>query len=175
MIRQALSSLHQKMRRLALPIAASIVALGATGVGPLPLSTVFIGTRTVEAAEKESWLKKHEERGGHTLARHVGKDEAWLRARLESDPKLSRASSFPDVAMAEKVIIAAGNANRDAIAEWLRTGRVGSRLTVDYQGQQKIGIVVSRRSPRVFDCFRARIVLQSFKGPDYFVLTAYPD
>ena len=127
------------------------------------------------AAEKESWLKKHEAAGGHTLARHVGKDEAWLRARLEQDQKLSRASSFPDVATAEKVIIAAGNANRDAIANWLRTGRLGSRLTLDYEGQQKIGIVVSRRANRVFDCFKARIVLQSIKGPDYFVLTAYPD
>lgn len=169
----------RNVRHRVLLSSAALLLLAQIGAGFPSLDGQSLpagfGPSPAQAAEKESWLKRHEAQGGHTLARHVGKDEAWLRARLDQDPRLSRASSFPDVATAEKVIIAAGNANRNTIGEWLRNGRVGSRITLDYEGQQKIGISVSRRTPRVFDCFKARIVLQSVKGPDYFVLTAYPD
>lgn len=162
-------------RRPTMLVATLFVALAGSVALRLAPTLGSYGSARAEAAEKESWLKRHEAQGGHTLARHVGKDEAWLRGRLADDPRLSRASSFPDIATAEKVIMAAGNANRNTIGEWLRNDRVGSRITLDYEGRQKIGISVSRRSPQVFDCFKARIVLQSVKGPDYFILTAYPD
>lgn len=176
MIGQALTSMPSRAGlRSATLLALFALALGVFAGSRTGSSGAGMGARPVAAAEKESWLKKHEDQGGHTLARHVGKDEAWLRARLAEDPRLSRASSFPDVATAEKVIQAAAKANQELIAEWQRTGRGGARLTLDYEGRQKIGISVSRRSPQVFDCFRARIVLQAMRGNGYYILTAYPD
>ena len=174
MIRRALPTLRSKAGirgLLFLAVLAGSSLIGCVGGPSLP----GVGADQAAATEKESWLKKHEERGGHTLERHVGKDETWLRARLAQDPQLSRASSFPDVGTAEKVIVATVNANKERVGEWLRTGRVGARLTLDFEGQQKIGIGVSRRSQQAFDCFRARVVLQSLKGNEYFILTAYPD
>src|SRR5687768_4391924 len=89
-------------RRLPLLLATAMVMLVQLGGLRLDTAIGTFGSTRAEAAEKESWLRRHEAQGGHTLARHVGKDEAWLRERLAQDPRLSRASSFPDVATAEK-------------------------------------------------------------------------
>lgn len=46
-----------------------------------------------DTAERSS-IQSHEEAGGQTDDRHVGKSENWLRKRLAEDPNLESASSF---------------------------------------------------------------------------------
>jgi hypothetical protein len=47
-------------------------------------------------------LASHEARGGHLIARHVGKTDAELLQRLKDNPKIAGASPFTDRATAEK-------------------------------------------------------------------------
>src|SRR5207302_1555847 len=49
-------------------------------------------------------LAAHELAGGHSLLRHVGLDEASLRARLRRQPMTPQASSFPDRRTAEALL-----------------------------------------------------------------------
>ena len=49
-------------------------------------------------------LARDEAAGGHTLARHVGKTDAELRARLKAEPDISAASTYTDLETAERVV-----------------------------------------------------------------------
>ncbi len=66
-------------------------------------------------------LKVHEERGGHTLLKHVNKTVGDLRARLRSEPLIPAASAFTDRAVAEDAVAGILTMNRPLISSgWLR-------------------------------------------------------
>ena len=64
-------------------------------------------------------LRAQERLGGHTIARHVRKDAAWLGARLVADAHIPMASSFTDLPTAEYHVAAAVQANLPALLLWL--------------------------------------------------------
>ena len=47
-------------------------------------------------------LAAHEARGGHLLERHVGKTDEELLQRMQSDPRITGASTFTDRASVKK-------------------------------------------------------------------------
>ncbi|WP_278343304.1 RNase A-like domain-containing protein [Parageobacillus thermoglucosidasius] len=49
-------------------------------------------------------LAAHEAKGGHLIAKHVGKTDAELLQRLKDGPKITGASTFKDRATAEKIV-----------------------------------------------------------------------
>src|SRR5687767_5324142 len=57
-----------------------------------------------ETREARRDLAQDESRGGHTLARHVGKSDEDLRERLARERGISAASTYGDRATAETVV-----------------------------------------------------------------------
>jgi len=79
-------------------------------------------------------LERDEKRGGHTLARHVGRSDADLGERLRRERQISAASTYTDRATAERVVALALAQQRVLCAHQLSgavalTGRPGRGRT----------------------------------------------
>ena len=66
-------------------------------------------------------LAVHEAAGGHTIAEHVGRTTEQLATRLVDEPKIPAASTFPNIATAERATADALQARSAEIASWLST------------------------------------------------------
>jgi filamentous hemagglutinin len=120
-------------------------------------------------------LAAHEKAGGHLLRRHVGKSEEDLVERLESQPGIRSASSFPDRRVAETVVGLVIASRQKEIARWLRGD--DERLTLDFTANRPVGIMVSRRSMRAEPVHSVRLVLErdaEFEPLGWRILTGYP-
>jgi hypothetical protein len=121
-------------------------------------------------------LARDEARGGHTLARHVGRTDAQLRERLQRE-QISAASTYTDRATAERVVARTLMRQRPRVDQWL--ARKGSRpnLALDYRGDRGeiIGRSLTRRSPRTIPCTDAVVVLRWDGNRGFIVLTSYPE
>jgi hypothetical protein len=120
-------------------------------------------------------LEAGETRGGHTLARHVGRTDAQLRERLVSEPGISSASTYTTRALAERTVARTLRDNADRVRTWM--ARRGNRpnLALDYRGPR--GDVLGRnirRGQEAVECTNAILVLR-WSGRDYYVLTSYPE
>ena len=123
-------------------------------------------------------LGRDEARGGHTLARHIGRSDAELKERLRREPNISAASTYPDRATAERVVASALARSRARVDQWL--ARKGSRpnLVLDYHGSsgdEPIGRSLPRRSPQPVPCSDAVVVLRWDGQRGFVVLTSYPE
>ncbi|WP_139330653.1 contact-dependent growth inhibition system immunity protein [Rhizobium sp. RU33A] len=87
-------------------------------------------------------LQAHEAAGGHLISRHVGKSDADLGARLNAQPNITAASSFPDRATAERAISSALDDNTANISQFLNG--TGGRLVINHNVGSTIGNVMSR-------------------------------
>jgi hypothetical protein len=135
----------------------------------------------VKGGRLETWnrdLSQDERRGGHTIARHVGKTDEQLRDRLRRERRLSTASSYTDLVTAERVVGEALQDGRARIERW--QARKGSRpnLALDYQGHPGtvIGRALRRGAREPQSCEHAVVVLRwDAAAGDYYVLTSYPE
>lgn len=114
--------------------------------------------------------------GGHTFERHIGKTEAELRQRLSLRPTMTGSSTFYKVSVAEDAISRALKFNAQYIKNWASTGRTGSRLEIDFFAGNEIGFGLKTASGPVIKSCKLRVVLilQTFQGKPYYVLTAFP-
>jgi hypothetical protein len=120
-------------------------------------------------------LARDEERGGHTLQKHVGQTDEQLAERLRRERNISAASTWTDLETAEETVAEALRANRERIDSWMRRGYPRPNLALHYDAGQVIGLSLRRGEGRPVDCTGAVIVLRA-DGPDsYYVLTAYPE
>ena len=122
-------------------------------------------------------LARDENRGGHTLSRHVGRTDAELRERLARERNISAASTWTDRDTAETTIAAALRTERERIDSWMRRGRPRANLALHYDAGRVIGRSLRRGDSRSADCTRAVLVLRAEgDGPErFYVLTAYPE
>ena len=131
----------------------------------------------VQAAADRYDLARDESRGGHTLARHVGRSDADLRERLRRERQISAASTYTDRATAERVVARTLSRNRARVDQWL--ARQGSRpnLALDYRGEKRepIGRSIMRRNPQPLVCTDAIVVLRGDGPRAFIVLTSYPE
>lgn len=123
-------------------------------------------------------LGADERRGGHTLARHVGKSDEDLRARLVREPRISAASTYTDRDTAQRVVAEALAANAARLRRW--TAREGRRpnLALDYEGPVSVtvGRSIRRGQDEADPCHDAVVVLKwDENAGDYYVLTSYPE
>jgi hypothetical protein len=143
---------------------------------PSPASRQAPPAEVTAAADRYD-LGRDESRGGHTLARHVGRTDADLRERLRRERQISAASTYTDRATAERVVARTLSRNRARVDQWL--ARQGSRpnLALDYRGEkrQPIGRSIMRRSPQPFICTDAVVVLRGDGPRAFIVLTSYPE
>jgi hypothetical protein len=130
-----------------------------------------------EAADSERHdLDADEARGGHTLARHVGRTDAQLRERLATEPNISTASTYATRAIAERTVARTLRDNADRVDTWSsRRGGRRPNLALDYHGRR--GEVLGRcmrRGREAMDCSDAVVVLRWDDG-SFYVLTTYPE
>ena len=127
------------------------------------------------AADERYDLDADEARGGHTLARHVGKSDAQLRERLARESGISTASTYLTRELAERTIARTLREQAERVREW--TARSGRRpnLALDYRGQSSEVIGRSiRRGREPVSCTDAVVVLR-WRDGTYYVLTSYPE
>jgi hypothetical protein len=142
------------------------------------LLTAIVVAGTAGVAQQRRDLSVDESRGGHTLARHVGKTDAELAERLRRERQISAASTYNDRATAEMSVGAAiGNGGRK-LADWQkRTGR-RPNLVLHYAepSRRTIGRSLPRGKTTAVPCTRAIVVLRWDERADrFYVLTSYPE
>ena len=114
--------------------------------------------------------------GGHTLARHVGKTDDELRARLRREPDISSASTYTDRATAEAVVGAALSSPPRSFETW--RNRIGSRpnFVLHFAAHRVIGRSMGRHRSDAVPCENALIVMRwDVRRERFFVLTSYPE
>jgi hypothetical protein len=169
------------------------------GVSLLRANKGKVGTKRGHA--KSGWLQRWEGVGkpkpGHTMQRHVGKSDLYLQFRLSSNPKLAKASTFPNQRVAERAIARAirheravsrrpstSQAFRRAadpqprnnppnLQAWLRNKKPGT-FVIRYTDNKFVGTVLTRDGKRR-NTNTVQVVLRMRPNGKYYVETAYPD
>jgi hypothetical protein len=155
-LRDTRSSLARLLRvDLARADERGVIALGRSGRFP------------------RGWLSEHEAAGGHVVARHVGKSDEELLARLSDEPFLPNSSSFADEDQAERLLERFLTKQSGSISAWLNAG--GRQLRLDGD----VGGLTGRTawpSGIVEDVCGVRVVLvrDSSMSEGYRILTAFP-
>ncbi|HKR31633.1 MAG TPA: RNase A-like domain-containing protein [Terriglobales bacterium] len=119
-------------------------------------------------------LDRDETQGGHTLERHIGKTDAELRQRLDSE-SISTDSTYTDRATAEMAVAAAVHENHERIDRWLHRPGGHSNLVLDYDSMQPIGRSMRRDDAHSFPCSHSVVILKWVSSNQYYVLTSYPE
>ena len=123
-------------------------------------------------------LALDEQRGGHTLRRHVGQTDADLAARLARERDISAASTYSDRETAETVVAAALADSKPRLDEWLTRSGARPNLVLRFspRERQPIGRSLARRGRKTTLCYRALVVLRwDNRLRDWYVLTSYPE
>jgi hypothetical protein len=129
-------------------------------------------------APDDAWdvdLRRDEQRGGHTLARHIGRTDAQLRARLQRE-SISAASTYVDLESAERVVSRALAENARRVQRWIDQRSPKSNLAIRYRARDGLpaGRLLRRGSDESIEVTGAVVVLR-WRGEDWYVLTTYPE
>lgn len=119
-------------------------------------------------------LSTDEARGGHTLSRHVGKNDEELAARLETE-RITAASTYDDRATAEATVGEAIGAESRRIERWLMSSGGHPNLVLDYDANGNVGRTLRRGDRRSRPCSHVAVVLKWLPPRNYYVLTSYPE
>lgn len=119
-------------------------------------------------------LQAHEAAGGHLIQRHVGQTDADLIARLNAQPNITAASSFPNRATAENAVSSALDANSTRINDFLSGST--NRLVLNHDTGSVVGSVVQRGSTTPVSSTSVRVVLQrdASMPTGYRIVTGFP-
>jgi len=158
---------------------AGLFAFSGCGSGPSPESgqrdekpKIRIDARIASAGYD---LGRDEQRGGHTLARHVARTDDELWERLARERNISAASTWTDRETAEAVVAEALAAQRDRVESWIRRGFPRANLALHYNAGRVIGRSLRRGASQTEECSSAVIVLRADGPESFYVLTAYPE
>jgi hypothetical protein len=132
------------------------------------------GLASVHAAYN---LRRDEARGGHTIGRHVGKSDEELRARLEREPRIRAASTYKDLATAERVVAETLAHGGERLATWLLREGPRPNLVLSYDGNPRrpIGRSLRRGERKSVKAHDAIVVLKWDSMEGSMVLTSYPE
>jgi CDI toxin RNase A-like protein len=152
-----------------------LAGCGQTSEPPLRNAEESQPSSKANAAAKRYDLARDEERGGHTLKKHVGRTDEQLQERLREERNISAASTWTDREAAESTVADALRAQRGRIENWMRRGYPRANLALHYDAGRVIGRSLRRGENRSINCSSAVIVLRE-DGPDsFYVLTTYPE
>ncbi|MGE6541243.1 RNase A-like domain-containing protein [Bacillus luti] len=120
-------------------------------------------------------LKKHEDKGGHLIERHVKIPDEALAQRLIDDQKITGSSSFNDLEKAQKVAdaVLTNPQNIRKIERWLADPYSPPTLALRYRGDEIIGRSILRTSEDVLEVTNAKIVLKK-DGEGSYIRTGFP-
>jgi len=164
---------------LAWTLALLLIGCGGS---PTPNHPKTQGPRAPHSAEPTATtvaerynLEQDEERGGHTVNKHVGRTDRQLKDRLERERNISAASTWPDLDTAETTVAAALRAEHGSIENWMRRGYPRPNLAFHYDAGHFIGRSLRRSDAQPVDCTAAVIVLRADGPSSFYVLTTYPE
>jgi hypothetical protein len=160
-----------------------LVALRAAGCGSAPTlsnggaesSSPSQTAGAAKAVQVRYDLGRDEERGGHTLSRHVARTDVELEERLERESNISAASTWTDRETAEETMAEALHAERGRVESWMRRGYPRANLALHYFAERSIGRSLRRGESAPVSCTDAVIVLRADGPESFYVLTAYPE
>jgi hypothetical protein len=120
------------------------------------------------------FLRRHEDNGGHTIDKHVGKPREYLIARLK---EVWDASSYNDMLTAENVTRQTIIADLDAITAWFRSKDPNDRRfrNPGGAGLREIGYMVSRDNYFPTPKFDSSIVLRKAPQCRILIYTSFPE
>lgn len=120
-------------------------------------------------------LRRDEAQGGHTIARHVGRTDAQLRARLDRE-SIAAASTYVDLENAERVVALALSVNERRVQRWVDQRGPRSNLAIRYRARDGLptGRMLRRGDDAATDVNGAVVVLR-WRDDAYYVLTSYPE
>ena len=123
-------------------------------------------------------LRSDERLGGHTLARHIGRTDAELAARLQREGQITAASTYVDVETAERVVGVTLARSSNRLATWLRQRGPRTNLVLNYTQTNgpPIGRSLRRGARQSVPCYQALVVLRwDDRANRWLVLTSYPE
>ncbi len=167
------------MRRLAIICSALLMLIAGCGQTPAPAAGPNAGELPKSSAHPAVAVERYdltrdEERGGHTLKKHVGRTDEQLQERLGRE-RISAASTWTDRETAETTVAEVLHAEQPRIDGWVRRGYPRSNLALHYDTGRSIGRSLRRGEEQTVNCTSAVIVLRA-DGPDsFYVLTTYPE
>lgn len=133
-----------------------------------------ISKNTNVPEETGATLIFHENLGGHAIRRHVGKTDAQLLARFDSEPRVLASSTFTDMKTADWAIGNGIAANQDKISNFMAGS--DSRIVLNHESSTNIGRVINKGQTKSVDSNKIVIVID--KNPlmpnGYRIQTAYP-
>ena len=112
---------------------------------------------------------------GHAIEQHVGKSNAYLQHRLDTE-SIPAASTFVDLAEAEEAVQMVLAKNNNLISIWLDRNK--SNKKVFYTKSNKpTGLVLKRgwNEPRAGNQTRVVLIRDNDYREGFFILTAYPE
>lgn len=117
-------------------------------------------------------LAAHEAAGGHTLSKHVGKSEEFLRNRLATNPNIKGASAFYDRQTAENSISGLLQVNSRVVNRWL-AGPNG-QLILEGKWHDHLGVLITPGSSVATNEAGIRVILRRTKttGVGFYIHTA---
>lgn len=142
------------------------------------LVVVSAGLQPRGPGEPRRDLALDEARGGHTLARHVGRTDDQLRARLRAQPNIVAASTYRDRETAELIVGGILYAEASRIQSWTRWRGARPNLALRTRRPRgpPIGRVLERGRRQPVDARHAVVVLRwDVRTNSYYVLTSYPE
>ena len=118
-------------------------------------------------------VQGHDDEGGHTIERHIGKSDNWLQKRAGTLPPLYEASSFTDTPSANLTQARAIKENRAKIDAYLKS-KNNKNLVLNVTMNRDIGRVVNR-SGKAWNTKKAKVVINRVASElGYKILTSYP-
>ncbi|MFN5308692.1 MAG: RNase A-like domain-containing protein [Candidatus Kapaibacterium sp.] len=169
-------NLRLKQDLLRKELTTPIVKVGGKILGAiaqLVTNPIEMGDGEFPKEISSGFLEDHENAGGHTRRKHVGKTDEELVQRLSDEPWIPGSSSYPNITTAEAVTSAAILGQMSKIDEWLKSNN-DKNLTLEYYGSVVTGRGIKRGEEIVSDRKDALVILKKHPTGGYIVLTSYP-
>ncbi|MEM9765333.1 MAG: RNase A-like domain-containing protein [Pseudomonadota bacterium] len=160
-------------------VAAEImVPLGAASLANATRASAIVSGR-IRLTQHEAVSAARGAPGGHTIARHVGRTEAQMRARIAATASARRPpdyiSSFSSLANAERFVSRAVRMKQAEIMAWAQSGsRAAFVRTVPMN--RVTGTGIERATGSLVEMRSIRFVLrkETYNGMPYYILTSFP-
>lgn len=117
----------------------------------------------------------HELLGGHTIEKHVGKTEKWLRKRLEKETDITYASSFHNENIANKAQIEAIKQFGEEFDYWAKNSLSSKPIKITIELDESAGIIVGREKFGTQISNKVEIyVAKNNTERGWYIVTTYP-
>ncbi|MGF6697391.1 hypothetical protein OKW38_002003 [Paraburkholderia sp. MM5496-R1] len=176
---QGTTKLAEAMK--ASPDLANKIGLSVDMIVPFGFAGSIKAARVASVTMGRINLQMHEAKainprlGGHTILKHIEKDEAWLRERLKREPQKRVVSSFYNLQVAELAISDVMNSNALKIQSWIQSPKNRIPLTLVKKVCGDIGYGVTRKTDELTKMNEVTVILkfQEYNNMPYYILTAH--